>query len=175
VQNLLQKQLRYTANKTIHYSPYFNNMIETNRLKIYVASQKQMEMIIASQSDDDLKTAYTEMLDGCLSHPNQWEWYCMWIIELQDGTHIGDLCFKGLNADGSSEIGYGIEDEYQGKGYATEAVSALVNWAMNQPCVTCVTAEAEESNLASIRVLEKVGFLPTGERGSEGPLFVRKK
>jgi len=150
-------------------------MIETNRLKIYVASQKQMEMIIVSQPEGDLKVAYTEMLDGCLSHPDEWNWYAMWMIELKDGTHIGDLCFKGLNEDGSTEIGYGIEDAYQGEGYATEAVAAFVNWAFCQPGINCVTAEAEESNLASIRVLEKVGFLPTGKRGEEGPLFVRKK
>jgi len=150
-------------------------IIETNRLKIYAASQKQMEMTIASQADGDLKSAYTEMLDGCLLHPDKWDWYAMWMIELKDGTHIGDLCFKGLIADGSSEIGYGIEDEYQGKGYATEAVAALVNWALYHPGVTCVTAEAEESNLASIRVLEKAGFLPTGKMGEEGLLFVREK
>ena len=39
-------------------------MIETNRLKIYAASQEEMETFIASQSVDALKEAYSEMLDG---------------------------------------------------------------------------------------------------------------
>ena len=150
-------------------------MIETKRLKIYPASREQMEAFIAAQSDEILKTAYTEMLDGCLMHPEQWEWYAMWMIELKDGTHVGDLCFKGLSEEGITEIGYGIEEDYQRCGYATEAVSALTDWAFKQPGVTCVTAETEESNIASQRVLHKAGFMPTGKTGEEGPLFVRRK
>ena len=151
------------------------NMIETKRLKIYSASKEQMEAFIAAQSVDVLKAAYTEMLDGCLEHPDRWEWYAIWMIELKDGTHIGELCFKGLSEEGNAEIGYGIAESHQGCGYATEAVSALVDWALNQPGVTYVTAKTEESNTASKRVLEKSGFIPTGEIGEEGPLYVRKK
>lgn len=147
-------------------------MIETNRLKLYAASKEEMEAVIASQTDEVMKTAYTEMLDGSLQHPDQWEWYAIWIIELKDGTRIGDLCYKGLNADGSAEIGYGISEEYQGKGYAAEAVSAMVGWAFKQPGVNCVTAETEADNIASQKVLSKAGFLPTGKTGEEGPLFL---
>ena len=149
-------------------------MIETNRLKIYPASKEQMEAFIAAQSIDVLKAAYTEMLDGCLAHPDQWEWYAIWMIELNDGTHIGDLCFKGVSEDGSAEIGYGIAEEHQGCGYATEAVSALAEWALKQSGVSCVTAETEENNIASQRVLKKSGFIPTGKTGEEGPLFARR-
>ena len=150
-------------------------MIETSRLKIYAASQEQMEMFIAAQTVDILKAAYTEMLDGCLLHPNQWEWYAIWMIELKNGTHIGELCFKGINEKGAAEIGYGIAEDYQGRGYATEAVTALTDWALMQPCVMRVMAETEESNIASQKVLNKAGFMPTGEMGEEGPLFERRK
>ena len=95
------------------------------------------------------------------------------MIELKDGTHIGELCFKGLNEEGSTEIGYGIADNHQGHGYATEAVSALAEWALHQSGVTCVTAETEESNIASQKVLKKAGFVPTGQVGEEGPVFAR--
>lgn len=47
-------------------------MIETNRLKIYAASREQMEAFIAAQSVEVLKAAYTEMLNGCLAHPDKW-------------------------------------------------------------------------------------------------------
>ena len=152
----------------------YQNMIETNRLKIYPASEEQMEAFIAAQSIDVLKAAYTEMLEGSLAHPDQWEWYAIWMIELKEGTHIGELCFKGLSEDRIAEIGYGIVEDYQGYGYATEAVSALADWALNRPGITRVTAETEESNTASKRVLEKSGFIPTGKTGEEGALFVRR-
>lgn len=150
-------------------------MIETDRLNIYAASKEQMEAFIAAQSIDVLKAAYTEMLDGCLANPDRWEWYAIWMIEWKDGTHIGELCFKGLSNEGSAELGYGIAEEYQGYGYATEAVSALMDWAFMQPGAMCVIAETETSNIASQRVLKKSGFIPMGKTGAEGPLFVRKK
>ena len=145
--------------------------IETERLKLYPATLVQMEAVIASEADIELGKAYTQMLEGCLRHPDQWQWYAMWMIELRDGTHIGDLCFKGLAANGVAEIGYGIMEEYQGHGYATEAVDAAVAWALRQPSVIRVEAETEPDNRASQRVLEKCGFVPSGAFGEEGPRF----
>ena len=146
-------------------------MIETKRLRIYPASQKQMEDFIAMQTVDVLKTAYTEMLNGCLAKPEQWEWYAIWMIELKNGTHIGELCFKGLTPDGIAEIGYGINDEYQRQGYASEAVKAVSEWAFQQPDVTALEAETDGENIASKRVLENCGFTLNGIIGEEGPRY----
>ncbi len=104
-------------------------MLNTERLCIYPASRERMEAMIASEQDEELKKAYFEMLEGCLQHPDQWDWYAIWMIEKTDGTHIGDLCFKGLQKNGIAEIGYGILAEHRGQGYATEAVQAVCKWA----------------------------------------------
>ena len=104
-------------------------MIKTDRLKLYPASREQMETMIVSERNEELKKAYSEMLEGCLRHPEQWEWYAVWMIEKTDGTHVGDLCFKGLRENGIAEIGYGILAAFQGQGYATEAVQAACRWA----------------------------------------------
>ena len=148
---------------------------ETKRLRIHTATQEEMTALIESQTDDVLKTAYQEMLQGCMEHPEQWEWFAIWIIESRDGIHIGDLSFKGLMPDGSVEIGYGISEEFQGKGFAAEAVDAAVSWALKQPDVKCVEAETEPDNRASQRVLEKCGFMPTGVIGEEGPRFIKTR
>ncbi len=146
-------------------------MIETKNLKIYAASQNEMENFIESQTNDVLKAAYTQMLNGCLENPEQWKWYAIWMIELKDGTHVGELCFKGLNSNGMAEIGYGILEKYQGKGYATEAVKAISNWAFQEPKVSVIEAEIDNKNIASRKVLEKCGFVYTGETGKEGPRY----
>ena len=146
-------------------------MLNTKRLRIYPASREQMEAMIASEQDEELKKAYTEMLEGCLRHPNQWDWYAIWMIEKTDGTHIGDLCFKGLREDGIAEIGYGILEEHQGQGYATEAVQAACHWAFLHPDVRSLEAETDAENAASQRVLEKCGFRPNGTFGEEGLRF----
>ena len=150
-------------------------MIETKRLKIYAASKEQMEAFIAAQSVDVLKAAYSEMLSGALTHPDKWEWYAIWMIELKDGTHIGELCFKGIDESGSTETGYGIAENYQNCGYATEAVCAVVDWALKQNAINCVTAEVDKDNTSSVRVLEKSGFEQSAEIGEEGPIYRKSK
>lgn len=150
-------------------------MIETKRLRIYPANRSQMETIISSETNAELKAAYSEMLDGCLQNPDQWDWYAIWIIELSDGTHIGDLCFKGLDSNGVAEIGYGILEECQGQGYATEAVKAALRWAFQNPNVTAIEAETDADNAASKRVLEKCGFVANGIIGKEGPRYALKR
>lgn len=147
-------------------------MIETTRLRLRIATLPEMEAIIAAEPDAEMKQAYTEMRDGCIAHPSQWAWYAIWPIELPDGTRVGDLCFKGLPPTGAVEIGYGILDAFQGRGFATEAVSAAVEWALHQPGVRCVEAETDPENAASQRVLAKCGFVANGQRGAEGPRFV---
>ena len=148
-------------------------VLETARLRLRVALRDEMVRFIADQTDEIMIAAYREMLQGAIDHPEQWNWYAIWMIEEKDGTHVGDLCFKGLNPDGSVEIGYGILEDFCGRGYATEAVRAAVEWAFLQPGVTRVEAETEPGNAASQRVLANCGFLPTGTTGEEGPRFVR--
>lgn len=150
-------------------------MVTTERLILYPADGIQMEGAIDTVQDAELKKAYEEMLTGCISHPHQWDWYAMWMIERHDGKHVGDLCFKGLGADGVAEIGYGIEEEYRGQGYATEAVRAAISWAFSHPEVKRIEAEAEEGNAASRRVLAKCCFLASGEIGEEGPRYFRNR
>lgn len=148
-------------------------IIETERLAIRTMSENEMHSLIEKQTDKELIKAYREMLQESLDHRDAWAWYATWAIEKKDGTYIGDLCFKGLNDDGSVEIGYGITEENQGKGYATEAVEAVIVWALDQPGVRQVEAETEQDNKKSQRVLEKCGFSPLGIMGGEGPRFYR--
>ena len=56
------------------------------------------------------------------------------------------------------KVGYTISPVYQGKGYATEAVAALVDYAFDVLEADVVRAYASADNAASIRVAEKVGL-----------------
>ena len=90
-------------------------VLNTDRLRIYPSTSAEMEMLIRRQTDAELKTAYQEILNGALQNPIEWNWYAIWMIELKNGTHIGDLNFKGITADGMVEIGYVIQEEQQRK------------------------------------------------------------
>jgi ribosomal-protein-alanine N-acetyltransferase len=57
------------------------------------------------------------------------------------------------------EIGYGIDPYTRRQGYTTEAVQALIDWAFSHPeCRSIVAPGTLKANIASNRVLEKVGM-----------------
>jgi len=57
-----------------------------------------------------------------------------------------------------AEVGYVLGRRYWNRGYMTEAVRAVVAWALAQPHVYRVWAVCDVENLASARVLEKAGM-----------------
>ena len=71
----------------------------------------------------------------------------------------------GFHAHGESEweFGYWIGKPFWGKGFATEAARALLAWWDESMKVRCLSAGRFVDNPASGRVLEKVGFTPSGE------------
>lgn len=77
---------------------------------------------------------------------------------------IGDLCFVGEpNEAGEIEIGYGTYEIHRRKGYMTEAVKGMIEWARNQPNVNAIIASTEKNNTASFTILEKNDFRKIGE------------
>ncbi len=154
---------------------YINCMVrlESERLFIYPLSDEEMRRLAEGEREPALKQAYSEMLSGCLREPESRVWHAVWAMELKSepGTVVGDLSFKGLDADGAAELGYGLRKGRCGRGYMTEAVRALCAWALAQEGVTRIEAETGPDNAASQRVLSRAGFLPTGEIGEEGPRF----
>lgn len=76
---------------------------------------------------------------------------------------VGSVVFHGgPDADGAVEVGYGVEQESQRVGYATEGTRAAVQWALEQPDVRVVRACTPSWHLASRRVLERVGMSLVG-------------
>lgn len=87
-------------------------------------------------------------------------YFTLWtIISKELNQRVGDICFKGEpNNRGEVEIGYGTYERFQGMGYMTEAVKAMTDWVFDQPGVTAVVAETDQSNFASQRILKKNNF-----------------
>lgn len=88
-------------------------------------------------------------------------WYTYWLIIVRNmPLGVGLVGFKGEpNAEGSVEIGYGIDAEYQRLGYMTEAVKGMIAWAFTDPACKIITATlTAPDNIASHRVLQKVGM-----------------
>lgn len=78
---------------------------------------------------------------------------------------VGSVVFHGgPNDEGVVEVAYGVEEESQGRGYATEAVRTSVEWALAHPEVRAVRATTPPWHVPSMRVLAKCGFREVGVR-----------
>ncbi|MCP8968538.1 GNAT family N-acetyltransferase [Ectobacillus ponti] len=89
-----------------------------------------------------------------------------WVIHRRRQILLGNMGLKaGPNETGTVSLGYSIAPAYRGHGYATEMGRAFVEWALRQPGVERVTADCLAANLASARVLEKIGLRRVREQG----------
>jgi RimJ/RimL family protein N-acetyltransferase len=81
---------------------------------------------------------------------------------------VGSIVFHGRpGADGVAEIAYGVEEASQRRGYATEAVTACVEWALAEDGVRAVQATTFAWHQPSLRVIANVGMVRVGEREHE--------
>jgi RimJ/RimL family protein N-acetyltransferase len=129
-----------------------------------------------------IERAFTVSLERIRADPAARLWGDRLMLSLPDPAApdaerrvLGSVIFHGQpDAEGLVEVGYGVEEGQQGKGYATEAVGAAVTWALAQPQVLAVQATTLPFHIPSIRVLEKIGMHRVGERDHEtlGELIV---
>jgi RimJ/RimL family protein N-acetyltransferase len=83
-----------------------------------------------------------------------------------DGVLIGTISLEvadgmgqpGMPARTEAQLGYIFDPAYGGHGYATEAVTAMVAHAFGRLGVRRITAGCFADNLASVRILEKIGM-----------------
>lgn len=106
-----------------------------------------------------IERAFSASLEDIRSDPEKRLWGDrLMITKGADRVVVGSVIFHGFPGDGMAEIGYGVEDRWQGRGYAGEATRACVGWALDQPGVEGVTATTPPWHAASIRVLERAGL-----------------
>jgi len=88
------------------------------------------------------------------------EWYTYWlIINKEELKGVGFIGFKGLpDANGYSEVGYSISSNYRKKGFMTEALETLINWAYGFQYSKGITAKVLKTNIGSIKVLTNCNF-----------------
>jgi len=152
--------------------------ISTERLELFPLTQAQLEPGLSdlSKLEDELKLVITrdfvtERVQRAIrmkvekmrkAEPSKHTWLTYWLIVIkEEKVGAGMLGFKGYpNEEGSTEIGYGIDPAYQNKGYMTEAVRALIDWAFSHPFCVEITA-TEVYNPSSRRLLEKLGAIQT--------------
>jgi RimJ/RimL family protein N-acetyltransferase len=152
--------------------------LRTERLRLRRSRPEDAEAISAYRSDPEvhahqgwrdttpgyIRREIEEMLDRTPGEPGGW---IQFTVETTDAHElVGDVGMRVDDEPGVVLVGYTISPAHQGRGYATEAVTALVDYAFETLGADLVRAFAEANNIPSIRVAEKAG-LPVAERFDE--------
>ena len=102
-------------------------------------------------------------------------------IEKKDGSKIGYIWHFNVFAPYGKmlELGYGLVPNERGKGYCTEAAQLMVDYLFLSKDIARIQATTHTKNVASQKVLEKVGFKREGKlrktvliRGERTDMFI---
>jgi RimJ/RimL family protein N-acetyltransferase len=96
--------------------------------------------------------------------------FSKWKAYLKDGTFCGRAGISTDPEGGGVELGYTFARAHWGQGLASEAARGVVDWVWTRTDLAAIGAFATVENLASRRVLEKLGMTFEGEAQRHGDL-----
>lgn len=168
-------------------------VIETERLILRPHAISDFDAYCALWSDPEVVrfiggTPFTR--EACwqrfLRHPGIWHYLgfgYLAITERENGTFIGEAGFHDMRRDitpsleGTLEAGWVLTPSAQGRGYAREAMQAMVEWADQTFAERRMTCIIEAANIPSVRIATRLGFTQFAEAPYHGTplvLFERK-
>lgn len=143
--------------------------IETKRLIITEFDMSMAEAVHLNSLDEDNRRFVSdevfetvedaaETVEFLMSCYKSGKGPLVYPVLLKDGTYIGYVQEVPFD-DGTWEVGYHIGENYTKQGYATEAVTAFLPVIMKQLGITEMTGICLADNFASVKVMERCGFV----------------
>ena len=146
-ERLILRSLKMTDAQKVFNNWLSDERISDNRVsaahKSVSETKRKLEKIVKNYSKND---------------------FCWWGIEQKvDGELIGEIDLYGFdNTTGNCEVSYSIGYDWWNKGYATEALSVVVEFGFRQMNVHKIAAAHNTDNPASGKVMKKVGMIQEG-------------
>ncbi|MBR0207531.1 MAG: GNAT family N-acetyltransferase [Oscillospiraceae bacterium] len=147
--------------------------IETERLVLFpytrenlalfnadlAAFEREYDVKYRGEELDHLLTAYLKKLeDEIAEDPEHYLFFTEFLIVLKESDQIiGSIDFKYVPRDGVTEIGYGLNPNFEGRGYMSEALRAFLDLGRSLG-IKKVLADTLPDNIRSQNVLKRCGF-----------------
>jgi len=99
----------------------------------------------------------------------------MVVLDRESGERLGWCGLKNLADEKQVDLGYRFFRRHWGKGYATESSRVALAHGFTELALSRIVATVSDGNVASERVMKKLGFVSTGRAvidGDEGPAFL---
>lgn len=145
-----------------------NTKLYTKRLVLEGLNLSHSEAIVGFRSREEVYKYFKNPHKISIEEHNAWfenryladETRLDFVIKLESSGEIVGTCgISDLNiSDGSMEVSYLLAPDFQGKGYASEAVNALIEYGFLKWGIKCVFATIHKDNKPSIKFVEKLNF-----------------
>ncbi|MER6916645.1 GNAT family N-acetyltransferase [Streptomyces sp. NPDC000594] len=143
-------------------------MIETERLSLRPFRVEDAELFVSLHADERVNHyvgAYSldKAVDRLRMSQRQWAERGHGILAVhrkEDDAFIGRCGLTHWENFDETEIGWTLTADSWGRGYATEAARAVLDWAFTAVKTDYFTAMIHPGNTASVRVAERLGFTP---------------
>ena len=149
-------------------------MIETERTILRPIESKDNEQVFGYRSDSEtnkyqgwIPNSLDEVNEFISKNPNEINkpetWFQLVIIEKATNKLIGDIGIHFIDSNNfQSEIGCTLSKKHQQKGFATETMSATINYLFNKLNKHRIVASIDPKNIDSIKLVERLGFRKEG-------------
>jgi RimJ/RimL family protein N-acetyltransferase len=152
-----------------YYFPTPDRIFNKNNLRkdIYDNLVKARKIFLNQLNDWDKQLPFYERKIELINAGDDSQKFT-WTIFLKNGEPIGQITVQPnndfLNNPEIRDVGWFINPKYQRKGYATEAASCVLNFMFNDVGIKEIHTSAAIINLGSWKIMEKLGFIRTGEK-----------
>ncbi|HET9825566.1 MAG TPA: GNAT family protein [Chitinophagaceae bacterium] len=147
--------------------------LSTDRFLLQQVKSEDQQFIFEGLSHPDIISFYGVRYDSFEATKKQMEWYekiyadgtgTAWkIVDKRSGEEIGVIAYYFHKPEHKkAEIGFWIFPQYWNKGITTEVVHVLIEYCHQKKDIHRLEALVEKGNIASSRVLEKLGFAYEG-------------
>ena len=159
-------------------------VIQTNRLRLFTVLPNEYEVLAKDQADPMLwlNRGFSDPNKHFLTNQNpikyrlpkvrqnpEYAKYLLRVAVLKDNLII--IASAGFHdapdSDGMIEIGFGVDEKYQGNGYGQEILHGMWSWVVNDPFVKTLRYTVSPDNLISQHIIKKLGFEYKGQQIDE--------
>ena len=150
-------------------------MIETKRLLLRPMSAEDADELLLIFSDPRVMASFDDQLfdrsmmerwvPRNLAHQDTYGYGLFSVLLRDEELVIGDCGLEHMDLEGVPEVelGYDFRSDYLGRGLATEAATAVRDFAFGELGLTRLISLIRPSNVASIRVAERIGMVKESE------------
>ena len=150
-----------------HFKLNTSYLLETPRLQLREFAETDAEILFELNSDpkvlrytgDEPFATKEAALKFILEYDQYRKFgYGRWAVEIKGSHEMIGWCGLKRQEDGETNLGFRLFKKHWGKGFATEAARACLDYGFYHLGLSCIIGRVLKENLASVRVLEKAGM-----------------